>query len=157
MNTSTDNSLPLGTTAHYATMHTWLQRGLFACLVVLVIEASLSLPLIAVWMGWPTLSLTEICHEMTKVRYSSDAAECKVPHPLFDPSEGVAFKDSAEDLWGIQPRPLYKRIGYRDLVRFRDKRLAREEAARSRNALAAAPAPITDASTPAPASASAED
>lgn len=138
MNSSTDNTLPLGTTPHYATMHKWLQRGLFVCLVVLVIEASLSLPLIAIWMGWPTLSMTEICHEMTKVRYSSDAAECKVPHPLFDPSEGVAFKESAKDLWGIQPRPQYKRIGYRDLVKFRDERLAREAAARAANAAAAA-------------------
>jgi hypothetical protein len=142
MNTSTEKKLPLGTTPHYARMHKWLQRGLFVCLVVLVIEASLSLPLIAVWMGWPTLSLTEVCHEMTKVRYSSDNAECKVPHPLFDPSEGVAFKETAQDLWGIQPRPLYKRIGYRDLVRFRDERLSREEAARASNAVAAAASPV---------------
>ncbi|MDP9139214.1 MAG: hypothetical protein M3O62_00285 [Pseudomonadota bacterium] len=134
MNTPTDNDLPLGTIPHYANMHKWLQRGLFVCLVVLVIEASLSLPLIAVWMGWPTLSMTEICHEMTKVRYSNDNAECKVPHPLFDPSEGFALKDSAQDLWGIQPRPLYKRIGYRDLVKFRDERLAREASARAKNA-----------------------
>ncbi|MFA5941080.1 MAG: hypothetical protein WC809_17120 [Sinimarinibacterium sp.] len=142
MNAPTDNTLPLGTTPHYATMHKWLQRGLLVCLVVLVIEASLSLPFIAVWMGWPTLSMTEICHEMTKVRYSSDAAECKVPHPLFDSSEGVAFKDSAQDLWGIQPRPLYKRIGYRDLVKFRDERLAREAAARAGNGAAAAGADV---------------
>lgn len=155
MNTSTDNNLPLGTTEHYATMHKWLQRALWPCLVILVIEASLSLPLIAVWMGWPTLSLTEICHEMTKVRYSNDNAECKVPHPLFDPSEGYAFKDTAQDVWGIQPRPLYKRIGYRDLVRFRDERLAREDAARASNALAAA-STSTDAE-PTPSSADAED
>ncbi len=134
MNNPTDNDLPHGTIPHYATMHKWLQRGLFVCLVVLVIEASLSLPLIAVWMGWPTLSMTEICNEMTKVRYSNDNAYCKVPHPLFDASEGYAFKDTAKDLWGIQPRPLYKRIGYRDLVKFRDERLAREASARAKNA-----------------------
>lgn len=125
---TTENDLPLGTTPHYATMHKWLQRGLWPCLVVLVIEASLSLPLIAVWMGWPTLSMTEICSEMTKVRYSSDTIECKVPHPLFSPSEAYG-QTTAKDIWGIQPRPQYKKIGYRDLVKFRDERLAREAAA----------------------------
>ncbi|HSW13770.1 MAG TPA: hypothetical protein VLI06_13075 [Solimonas sp.] len=125
---TTENDLPLGTTPHYANMHKWLQRGLFVCLVVLVIEASLSLPLIAVWMGWPTLTMTEICHEMTKVRYSSDTMECKVPHPLFSASEAYG-QTTAKDIWGIQPRPQYKRIGYRDLVKFRDERLAREAAA----------------------------
>lgn len=121
----TENDLPLGTTPHYATMHKWLQIGLWPCLVILVIEASLSLPLIAIWMGWPTLSMTEICSEMTKVRYASDTIECKVPHPLFSPSEAYG-QTTAQDSWGIQPRPHYKKIGYRDLVRFRDERLARE-------------------------------
>ena len=125
---TTENDLALGTTPYYANMHKWLQRGLFVCLVVLVIEASLSLPLIAVWMGWPTLSMTEICHEMTKVRYSSDTMECKVPHPLFSSSEAYG-QTTAKDIWGIQPRPQYKRIGFRDLVKFRDERLAREAAA----------------------------
>ena len=74
---------------------------------------------------------SEICHELMKVRYSDDSAECLVPHPLFDPSEGVVFRKSAQDLWGIQPRPQYRRIGYRDLVRFRDERLAREAVARA--------------------------
>ncbi len=125
MDKSVEEKLPLGTTAHYANMHKWLQRGLFVCLTVLVIEASFTLPGLLIWFGWPTLSVVEVCHELMKVRYSSDTAECKVPHPLFDPSEGVVFKESAQDAWGIQPRPLYKRIGYRDLVKFRDDRVAR--------------------------------
>ena len=37
-------NLPVGTTGHFANMHRWLQRGLFVCLVVLVFEASFSLP-----------------------------------------------------------------------------------------------------------------
>jgi len=133
MSTPTEHELPLGTTAHYANMHKWLQRGLFVCLTVLVLEASFTLPGLLIWFGWPTLSVVEICHELMKVRYSNDAAECLIPHPLFDPSEGVVFRRSAQDLWGIQPRPQYKRIGYRDLVRFRDDRLAREAAARAAN------------------------
>ena len=131
MSTPTEHELPLGTTAHYANMHKWLQRGLFVCLTVLVLEASFTLPGLLIWFGWPTLSVVEICHELMKVRYSDDSAECLIPHPLFDTSEGVVFRKSAQDLWGIQPRPQYKRIGYRDLVRFRDERLAREAAARA--------------------------
>lgn len=130
MSTSPQKTLPLGTTAPFANMHKWLQRGLFICLTALVIEGAFSLPFILVWMGWPTLSVVEVCDEMMKVRYSSDSYKCKVPHPLFTPSEG-AGQTTAKDLWGIQPRPQYKRIGYRDLVKFRDERLAREAAARA--------------------------
>ena len=32
-----EDNLPAGTTAYFANMHKWLQRGLFVCLVVLVI------------------------------------------------------------------------------------------------------------------------
>lgn len=127
MNNSTDKDLPLGTTAHYAKMHKWLQRGLFVCLVCLVIEAAFSFPLIAIWMGWPTLTLTEVCSELDKVRYADDSRECQVPYPLFATSEARGQK-TAQDTWGVQPRPHYKRIGYRDLVKFRDERLAREAA-----------------------------
>jgi len=144
MSSPNDDGLPLGTTAYYANMHKWLQRGLFACLTVLVIEASFTLPALLVWFGWPTLTVPQICDELMKVRYSDDRAECLIPHPLFDSSEGVRFRDSAQDVWGIQPRPLYKRIGFRDLVKFRDERLAREAAARA----SAAPAAATTGSPP---------
>ncbi len=129
MNTSKEDSLPLGTAAPFATMHTWLQRGLFVCLTALVIEAAFSLPFILVWMGWPTLSMTEICSELQKVRYSDDARVCVVPYPLFTDSEAMG-QTTAQDVWGVQPRPQYKRIGFRDLVRFRDDRLARYADAR---------------------------
>jgi hypothetical protein len=131
MTTSNEDSLPLGTTAHYANMHKWLQRVLFVCLTVLVLEASFTLPGLLIWFGWPTLTVVEVCDELMKVRYSDDSAQCLVPHPLFAPSEGKAYAKSAQDEWGIQPRPLYKRIGFRDLVRFRDERLAREAAAKA--------------------------
>jgi len=38
------------------------------------------------------------------------------------------FRPRSQDEWGIQPTPHYKRIGFRDLVRFRDERLARQAA-----------------------------
>jgi hypothetical protein len=130
MSTTNDKPLPLGTTAHYANMHKWLQRALFVCLTALVIEGAFSLPFILVWMGWPTLSVTEVCSEMMKVRFSDDNVECQVPVPLFVDSEGRG-QTTAKDLWGIQPRPQYKRIGYRDLVKFRDERVARQAAGKA--------------------------
>ena len=83
-----EDGLPVGTTAYFANMHKWLQRGLFVCLVVLVIEASLSLPGLLVWFGWPTLSVSEVCDELMKVRWSDDDAACFVPHPLYGQNEG---------------------------------------------------------------------
>lgn len=144
MSTSTEKALPLGTTPHFARMHKWLQRGLFVCLVCLVVEGAFTLPGILIWMGWPTLSMTEICSELEKVRFSDDSRECLVPYPLFGPSEG-AGQTTAQDKWGIQPRPMHKVIGFRDLVRFRDERLAREAAAAqsAARADAAAEAPLT--------------
>jgi len=142
MNPSNETGLPLGTTPHYANMHKWLQRALFVCLTALVLEASFTLPGLLIWFGWPTLSVVQVCDELMKVRYSDDSASCLVPHPLFAPSEGKAYTRSAQDQWGIQPRPLYKRIGFRDLVRFRDERLAREAAAK---AAGSAPAPRPEA------------
>lgn len=135
MEDNNEKSLPVGTTEHFANMHKWLQRGLFVCLVVLVIEASLSLPGLLIWFGWPTLSVTEVCDELMKVRWSDDNAECLVPHPLYGDNEGkgrtTGPNATAQDQWGIQPRPEYKRINFRDLVKFRDERLAREAAAKT--------------------------
>ena len=127
-----EENLPVGTTAHFANMHKWLRRALWPCLVVLVIEASLSLPGLLIWFGWPTLTVTEVCDELMKVRWSDDNATCLVPHPLYGANEGAGRTNgpnaTAQDQWGIQPKPNYKRIGYRDLVKFRDERLARQAA-----------------------------
>lgn len=122
--------LPPGTSATWAGMHKWLKRGLFVCLFGLVIEGSLTVPVIAVWYGWPTLSLTEICSELLKVRYSNDALECTQPYPLSGPPFGgppeAAGQHTARDDWGVQPRPRYDRIGFRELVKIHDERIARQ-------------------------------
>ncbi len=62
-------------------MHKWIKRAVLVCLVALVIEGAFTLPFMAVYYGYPTLSLTEICSELLKVRYSDDTLECKVPYP----------------------------------------------------------------------------
>lgn len=126
------DSLPIGTTSTWARMHKWLKRALYVCLFGLVIEGSLTVPVMAVWYGWPTLSLTEICSELMKVRFSDDALECQQPYPLGGPPFGgapeAAGQRTAKDDWGIQPKPRYERIGFRQLVRIHQERIAHQSA-----------------------------
>ncbi|MGU3650123.1 hypothetical protein [Mycolicibacterium sp. A43C] len=119
--------LPQGTTPYYARMHRWVTRAVFVCLVALVLEGAFTLPFMAVYYGYPTLSLTEICSELLKVRYTDDKLECKVPYPVLGPPEGAEGKDSAQDDWGIQPVPKYNRIGFRELVRIHQEREAAQQ------------------------------
>ncbi|OHU99415.1 hypothetical protein [Mycobacterium talmoniae] len=137
MSTSTSDEtppqeLPLGTTPIFARMHKWLKRGLFVCLFGLVIEGSFTMPALAVWYGWPTLSFREICSELMKVRYSDDTAECAFPYPMggapFGGAPEAAGQHTAQDKWGVQPVPQYHRIGFRELVKIHDERLARHAA-----------------------------
>lgn len=132
-NEDSADSLPIGTTSTWARMHKWLKRALYVCLFGLVIEGSLTVPVMAVWYGWPTLSLTEICSELMKVRFSNDALECQQPYPLGGPPFGgapeAAGQRTAKDDWGIQPKPRYERIGFRELVRIHQERIARQSAA----------------------------
>jgi hypothetical protein len=127
-------SLPLGTTSTWARMHKWLKRALYVCLFGLVIEGSLTVPVMAIWYGWPTLSLTEICSELMKVRYSDDTLECQQPYPLDGPPFGgaseAAGQQTARDDWGIQPRPRYERVGFRELVTIHQERIAQPSATR---------------------------
>ena len=139
MSNLTTSPLPLGTTAPFAVMHKWLLRFQYVCLTVLVIEGAFILPFTLLWYGFPTLSLHEICSEMQKVRFADDTRECLYPYPLFGPAEG-AGQTTAQDKWGIQPRPQYKRIGYRELVKIRDERVARQAAARQAAPVTEAPA-----------------
>ena len=109
--------LPPGTTPYYANMHKWIKRAVLVCLVALVVEGAFTLPFMAVYYGYPTLSMTEICSELL---------ECKHPYPMFGPPEGAEGKDTARDEWGIQPTPKYDRLGFRELVRRHEERLARQ-------------------------------
>ena len=126
------NQLPLGTTPAFAGMHKWLQRGLIVCLTALVLEGAFTFPLLAMWYGWPTLSLQEICSEFEKIRFADESRECIYPYPLFAPAEG-AGQTTARDAWGIQPKPQYQAIGYRELIQRRDERRAEQAAAETGN------------------------
>jgi hypothetical protein len=125
--------LPPGTTEPNARLHKWLQRGLFVCLTALALEGTFTFPGLLIWYGFPDLSLVEICSELQKVRYSDDSRECVFPYPLFGPAEGADQKTS-QDTWGVQPKPRYKRIGFRELVKIRDERRARQAAAKQADA-----------------------
>src|SRR5512139_3610237 len=138
MSEPSSENLPVGTTPPYARMHKWLQRGLFVCLTALVLEGAFTFPLLALWYGWPTLSLQEICSEFEKIRFSDESRECIYPYPLFGPAEGAGQK-TARDVWGVQPVPKYRRIGFRDLIEIRDERLARQAATKQ-----AAPQPSSE-------------
>lgn len=129
---STSEDLPLGTTKQFARMHTWLRRGIIVCLMGLVIEGAFTLPFLAVWYGWPTLGFRDICSELMKVRYNNESVECKYPYdfpgpPFGGKPEGWGI-DTAKDQWGIQPKPEYPRLGFRELVRIHDERIARQHA-----------------------------
>src|SRR6201988_645866 len=126
--TEDSEDLEPGTTPYYANMHKWIKRAVLVCLVALVIEGAFTLPFMAVYYGYPTLSLTQICSELLKVRYSDDTLECKYPYPPLGPPEGAEGKDTAKDEWGIQPTPKYDRLGFRELVRIHHEREARQAA-----------------------------
>jgi hypothetical protein len=103
------------------------------CLVALVLEGALTFPLLAMWYGWPTLSLQEICSEFEKIRFADESRECIYPYPLFAPSEGYGQK-TAQDAWGVQPKPKYQRVEFRGLIHRRDARLARQAAEKEKAA-----------------------
>jgi hypothetical protein len=131
MSTSEKNDLPMGTAPAFAGIHQWLERGLFICLTALVLEGAFTFPLLAMWYGWPQLTLQEICTELERVRFADETRTCIYPYPLFGPAEGAGQK-TARDVWGVQPRPLYKAVRYREFVRRKEARLAREAAENAR-------------------------
>jgi len=128
MSDATDRALPPGTTPYHANLHKWLQRGLLVCLTALVLEGAFTFPLLAIWYGWPQLTLQEICSEFLKIQFADDAKECQYPYPLFGPPEGAGQAEARQDAWGVQPTPLYARVEFRDFIRRRDERLARQQA-----------------------------
>jgi len=123
--TAREEVLPEGTTAYYKRLHTWLRRAIYVCLFALVVEGTLFVPFLVVWYGWPTLSMHEICDELQKVMYSDETRQCKYPYPLLSPAE-AAGEQTSKDTWGVQPKPHYPRLGFRQLVTIHEQRLARE-------------------------------
>ena len=99
--TEADKELPQGTTPAFARMHKWLKRFIIICLFGLVIEGAFTVPVLAIWYGAPTLSLTQICDEFMKVRWNDETADCKYPHPI----DGPPFGGPGEGTAATPPRP----------------------------------------------------
>jgi hypothetical protein len=128
---STKDELPLGTPPQFARMHTIIRRICYVLLFGLVIEGALTFPLLAAWYGVPTLSPAEVCDELQKVMYSDDTRTCETADLNSPPLGGTGeaeLQTTAQDKWGVQPTPLYPRVGFRELVENKQKRGAREKA-----------------------------
>ncbi len=125
--TSTDD-LPAGTSPEHSRLHNRIRRVCYVLLFALVVEGALTFPLLALWYGFPELSPHEVCDELQKVMYTDDTRECQQPVPLGDaPFGGPAEAEgqtTARDEWGVQPRPQYPTVHYRDLVENKERREA---------------------------------
>jgi hypothetical protein len=130
---TTPEDLPLGTPPAFAKMHRRIRRVCYVLLFALVIEGALTFPLLAIWYGFPELTPKEVCSELQKVMYSDDERECDTHSfpqpPLRGPSEAEG-QTTSEDDWGVQPKPGYDSIEFRELIenqRARAERQAAEE------------------------------
>ncbi|XVQ15517.1 hypothetical protein ACQP1W_24205 [Spirillospora sp. CA-255316] len=111
---------PIGTTAVTARLHTTIRRICYVLLFALVVEGAFLLPFSLVWYGWPTLSVQQICSGLHQVMYNDPTFHCKSPYPLSGPPFGGPAahegQTTAKDRWGVQPKPGYSRIGFRELI-----------------------------------------
>ncbi len=132
MSSTSTEGLQLGTSPEYSRMHTIIRRVCYVLLFGLVIEGALTFPLLAIWYGVPTLTPAQVCDELQKVMYSDESRTCKShgldSPPLGGPAEAQG-QDTARDTWRVQPTPLYPRIGFRELVKNKREREARERSA----------------------------
>jgi hypothetical protein len=130
MASKTNEDLPLGTPPEHERMHTIIRRVCYVLLFGLVIEGALTFPLLAMWYGVPELSPAQVCDELQKVMYHDDTRECRTADLNSPPLGGKAEAEgqtTSEDIWRIQPKPLYPRVGYRELVENKRRREAAEK------------------------------
>jgi hypothetical protein len=117
--TGTD-AMAIGTTATTARLHRRVRRVCYGLLVGLVLEGAVSMPLLMVWYGWPTLSVQQICTELERHDYSDITRSCPNHYPLsgtpFGGKPDGADATTTTDAGVVQPRPTISRIGFRDLV-----------------------------------------
>jgi hypothetical protein len=63
--------------------------------------------------------------------YSDETRACDdppFPAPPFGGPAAAEGQTTSQDIWGVQPKPLYPTIGYRDLVKNKTEREARYDA-----------------------------
>ena len=130
MTTATEpKKLPVGTTPETAKLHKRIQVVCIVLWVGLVLEGTIGMPLLMVWYGWPTLSMKEICDELDKHTFNDPTRECVEGAPLNSPPfGGHGEKPGGNDKGVVQPVPHNNRIGFRDLVRIHEQRVAEAKA-----------------------------
>lgn len=130
-------SFSSGTEPHDARLHRIVYYLVIFCMCGLVIEGAFFVPAIIVWYGWPNLTVQEICDEMHKVIYQDERRTCLFPYPLLESSEPRRYSAYTVDIIGTRSPtnavPLYHRIGFRELIDIREKRLARSETISSKS------------------------
>ncbi|SRR6266542_4808289 len=123
--TTPSDELPLGTSPQWEGMHRKIRKVCYVLLFGLVIEGALTFPLLAIWYGVPKLTPIEVCSELQKVMYSDGTRKC-ASHPLNSPPLGgpaeARGQTTAQDTWGVQPKPGYNPVGFRQLVENKERR-----------------------------------
>ena len=117
--------------------HRRLHRVVFAaaalCLVIQVVEGALFLPFVLVYLGFPQVSLSEICGELYNITYQDDDRACRYPYPLFfqDFTPEPDLAESKEHVFGpvTPPRPRYDVPGWREMISIVEARRAAEAGA----------------------------
>jgi hypothetical protein len=118
--------------------HRRLHRVVFfaaaLCLVVQVIEGALFVPFVLVYLGWPQVSVSEICGELYDLTYQDEGRQCRYPYPLFfrDYTPEPDLETSKEHVFGpvTPPRPRYDVPGWREMIARVEARRAAEANAR---------------------------
>jgi hypothetical protein len=113
-------------------MHRVVFLAAALCLVVQVIEGALFVPFVLVYLGWPTVSVSEMCRELYNLTYQDDDRECRYPYPLFfqDFTPEPDLSESKEHVFGpvTPPRPHYRVPAWREMIAIVEARRAAEAA-----------------------------
>ena len=100
------------------------------CLVIQVIEGALFVPFVLFYLGFPQVSLQEMCRELYNITYQSDTRQCRYPYPLFsqDFTPEPDLEESKEHVFGpvTPPRPHYAVPAWREMISIVEKRRAAE-------------------------------
>ena len=121
------DDLPPGTTPYYARMHKWIKRAVLVCLVALVIEGAFTLAvhgrLLRLPDAEPHSDLQRAAQDPVLQRHLG----VQVPLPAARTARRAPkARPPPQDVWGIQPTPEVPRLGFRELVRIHDERIARQ-------------------------------
>lgn len=95
-----------------------------------VLEGAFLIPGLAVYYGWPTITLTEVCSEISKIAYQDEDRYCEFPYPLFKWEPEPWGQKSVDDKFppAQPPNAKFERLGFREVLKVREERMARKAA-----------------------------